>query len=188
MHNDNQIASDGPSQRQTMFSLVDFKSAVFRGAQHAGMLDRIKRSNWRRTKLLILCYHGVSLGDEHEWSDLYVSPERLQERLRLIQSMGFEVASLDSAVSRLWEGTLKEPTVVLTFDDGTADFAIKAAPLLEQYAMPATVHLTTYYARRQLPVFDTWLAYLLWKGAGQSANVGPFGKIAMRPTRGNSSE
>jgi peptidoglycan/xylan/chitin deacetylase (PgdA/CDA1 family) len=159
------------------------KSALFRGAWKAGVLDAIKRSRWRRDRLLILCYHGLSLIDEHDWSDLYISPSVFEERLRLLQSLGVRVAPLAQALQELREGRMPGPTVALTFDDGTADFALRAAPLLGQYRLPATVYLTTYYAKHQLPVFDPWSAYLLWKGAGRKAHLGPLGQTVALPSR-----
>lgn len=157
------------------------KAKVFSAAWKLGVLDAIQQSTWRRDRLLILCYHGISLLDEHEWGGLYVSPSHFESRLRLLASLGVRTAPLGQALSELAEGRLSEPTVALTFDDGTADFALRAAPLLIKYHVPATVYLTTFYWQRQLPVFDPWASYLLWKGAGQSADLGPLGHVTALP-------
>jgi peptidoglycan/xylan/chitin deacetylase (PgdA/CDA1 family) len=53
--------------------------------------------------------------------------------------------------------------VVLTFDDGFADFALEVYPLLEKYGYPATVYLTTYYSTFNRPIFGLICSYLLWK-------------------------
>lgn len=159
------------------------KTSLFRGAWKFGLLRAIQQSSWRRDRLLILCYHGISLIDEHDWSSLYVSPNHFEARLELLQSLGVRIAPLDQALTELAEGRLAGPTVALTFDDGTADFALRAAPLLVKYCMPATVYLTTYYAQRQLPVFDPWAAYMMWKGAGKRADLGPLGHVTALPAR-----
>ena len=33
----------------------------------AGAFELVANSKWRRERLLILCYHGISLEDEHQW-------------------------------------------------------------------------------------------------------------------------
>ena len=33
----------------------------------AGIFRMVRDSEWRRQRLLILCYHSISLDDEHEW-------------------------------------------------------------------------------------------------------------------------
>jgi peptidoglycan/xylan/chitin deacetylase (PgdA/CDA1 family) len=140
-----------------------------RGALHVLNGLRLPRyvrdSVWRRRRLLILCYHGISLDDEHEWdSTLYMSPAEFEGRLRSIQRSGCTVLPLRDALEGLYGNDLREPTVAITFDDGLYDFISRAHPLLEKYGFPATVYLTTYYCERQQPVFPSFCSYVLWKG------------------------
>ena len=44
-------------------------------------------------------------------------------------------------------GTLPDRAVVLTFDDGYADFHSRAMPLLDRYGFTATVFVTTGWVR-----------------------------------------
>ncbi len=121
-------------------------------------------SGWRRRRLLIVCYHGVSIADEHEWDPtLYVSPALFEQRLRLFRDGGFNVLTLKEGLERLYNGTLPPKSVVLTFDDGTFDFYDRARPLLKKYQFPATVYLTTFYCHHPRPVFRLFASYLLWK-------------------------
>jgi peptidoglycan/xylan/chitin deacetylase (PgdA/CDA1 family) len=153
-------------------SLWGAKRLVF-GAAEASRLNRVVgASDLRRHRLLILCYHGVSLADEHEWNtDLYVSPDHLGRRLALLRETGCTVLSLGEALERCATGTLPTRAVALTFDDGTADFALRAVPILREFGTPATVYLTTYYCGRCVPVPDTAIAYLLWKGREHGLDV-----------------
>jgi hypothetical protein len=113
--------------------------------------------------LLIRCYHGVSLEDEHDWSPgLYVSPVHFENRLRVLKRSA-NVLPLDEGLKRLAEGSLPDRSVALTFDDGFHDFYSRALPLLTKYGIPATVHLTTYYSDFRRPVFDLICSYMLWK-------------------------
>ncbi len=143
------------------------KHATLGAARKAGLFDRVRDSRWRRSRLLILCYHGVSLDDEHLGSDYYVSPEHLRSRLELLRNARFNVLPLADAVLRLYAGTLPPRSVALTFDDGLFDFYARAYPLLKEFGVHGTVYVTTYHTAVQLPVCDSVMSYLLWKGRGR---------------------
>lgn len=129
-----------------------------------GLFRLFAGSGWRRRRLLILCYHGISIDDEHEWDPtLFVSAALFEQRLRLLRDRGFNVLPLAEGLERLYNGTLPPKSVVITFDDGTFDFYNRARPLLKQYQFPATVYLTTFYCHHHRPVFRLFASYLLWK-------------------------
>ena len=137
----------------------------FLGASQASHLSSLVfSSRWRTSRLLILCYHGVSLDDEHRWDPLlYVSPEHFRVRLQYLRDRNCNVLPLGEAIERLYAGTLPPRSVVLTFDDGFYDFYAAAWPILKEFSMPATVYQTTYYAEYNRPVFDVMCDYLFWK-------------------------
>lgn len=149
------------------------KEVVMRVGRRAGLLAQVRQSGWRRDRLLILCYHGVSVEDEHEWDPrLYVPQSFLRRRLQLLRDGGFPVLPLAEGVRRLREGTLPAGAICLTFDDGVADFRSRAHPVLADFGVPATVYQTTYYAAHAGPVFDTFASYLLWKGREWEGDLG----------------
>src|SRR4051812_36906439 len=93
------------------------------GVHAVGGFRRIAESEWRRRRLLILCYHGVSLRDEHEWNGaLFVSPRFLRRRFEILRDGRYTVLPLGEAADKLHRGTLPPRSVVLTFDDGFYDF------------------------------------------------------------------
>ncbi len=140
------------------------KLGITRLAGQVGLSKYVLESSWRRARLLILCYHGVSLDDEHEWlPGMYVSPQLFRQRLETLQAYRCAVLPLGDAVRRLRDGTLPPRSVAITFDDGFYDFLAVAWPLLKRFGLPATVYLTTYYSEHNWPVFDLMLEYLLWK-------------------------
>lgn len=131
-----------------------------------------RESAWRRKRLLILGYHGVSTHDEHEWDgELYMPPSLVRERFETLRRGQYQVLPLGEAVSRLYDGSLPPRAVAITFDDGAYDFYTHARPLLEEFSFPATVYLTSYYSRYQRPVFNTMLRYLFWKGRDKTLDA-----------------
>jgi peptidoglycan/xylan/chitin deacetylase (PgdA/CDA1 family) len=144
--------------------LKSLKRSTLAAARGAGIMSFARESAWRRRRLLILGYHGVSTLDEHEWDgELYMPPSLLRERFEALRRGRYQVLPLGEALARLYDGSLPPRAVAITFDDGAYDFFTHARPLLEEFAFPATVYLTSYYSRYQRPVFNTMLRYLFWK-------------------------
>ena len=130
----------------------------------AGVLALVRNSEWRRLRLLILCYHGISLEDEHQWRPyLYISPTQFERRLQILRQGGYNVLPLSEGLERLYRRDLPPRSVVLTFDDGGYDFYQQAWPRLKQNDFPVTVYLSTYYSDLQRPVFSLMCSYMLWK-------------------------
>jgi peptidoglycan/xylan/chitin deacetylase (PgdA/CDA1 family) len=148
--------------------------SVLRGC---GIFKWVMNSHWRHERLLILCYHGTSLEDEHLWRPrLYIQPQKLEQRLESLKEGHFSVLPLGEALQRLRAGTLPARSVALTFDDGTYDFLRQAYPLLKHYGFPVTVYQTTYYTSVERPVFNLICSYMLWTRRGEViANGGGLG-------------
>jgi len=156
---------DAPTgSRPTPPFTVIVKRRVLGASSRLGLLSNVRDSAWRQRRLLILCYHSISIDDEHEWSGAYsMSPALLESRFRMLRAGGYNVLPLTDAVRRLYEGTLPPRSVVLTFDDGMFDFHARAWPLLQEFGFPATVYLTTYYSDYDQPIFGLLCSYLLWR-------------------------
>jgi len=144
--------------------LKQAKILFLRTCEAAGAFRLTLNSRWRQNHLLILCYHGISLEDEHEWDgSLYITRELLRRRMQTLADQQCSVLPLDEAVRRLYAGDLPKRSVSITFDDGTYDFYKAAWPVLREFKYPVTVYLTTYYSEFNRPVFDVMASYLLWK-------------------------
>ena len=147
--------------------LKQAKLRVLGLAETSGLSRSLAASAWRRRRLLILCYHGVSKYDEHEWTNLYIAAETFRRRMQILKDSGCNVLPLSDALTRLRDGTLPERAVAITFDDGFHDYYSVAFPILESFGFPATLYLTTYYVEFNRPVFDPMCSYLLWKARGE---------------------
>jgi peptidoglycan/xylan/chitin deacetylase (PgdA/CDA1 family) len=133
-----------------------------------GAFHLVQGSDWRRQRLLILCFHGISLEDEHEWRPyLYIRPQQLDRRIEILQRGKYAVLPLAEALERLYRKDLPERSIVLTFDDGGYDFYAQAYPRLKQTNFPVTVYLTTYYNALELPIFSLICSYMMWSACGR---------------------
>lgn len=140
------------------------RNAALHAGSGSGVFRTVQSSRWRRKRLCILCYHGISLNDEHEWRPgLYLTPSQFEGRVRRLSELGANVMGLGEGLRRLADGSLPEAAVAITFDDGGRDFHMKALPALESAGLPATVYLTTYYALAGVPIFSLAVDYLLWR-------------------------
>ena len=152
--------------------LKKLKQATLGSLKTSGAFTLVQNSRWRRERLLILAYHGISLSDEHLWhGSHFMSADVFRTRLELIRKLGCVVLPLDEAIERLYASDLPDRAVAITFDDGTTDFSSKAFPLIREFDFPVTLYLTTFYSHYQKPVFDLICSYLLWKGRSQTLNL-----------------
>jgi peptidoglycan/xylan/chitin deacetylase (PgdA/CDA1 family) len=92
----------------------------------------------------ILMYHAVAEHPPAATRRLSVTPRALDEQLGFLVDQGFTAVTFsDLADAYLTGRTLPKRPVVLTFDDGYADFAREALPRLQRHGVPATVFVTT---------------------------------------------
>jgi len=152
--------------------LKALKQTTLRSLKTVGVSAMVHNSRWRRQRLLILAYHGISLLDEHEWNyTQYMPTSVLRMRLQQLKISRCNVLPLGEAITRLYMGDLPDRAVAITFDDGTADFNSQAFPLIKEFEMPVTLYLTTFYSHYNRPVFDVMVSYLLWKGREKTLDL-----------------
>lgn len=95
------------------------------------------------TAVPILMYHEVA-DRPATASRLAVPPVAFAAQLAQLQADGRTAITMSALAAALaGRGSLPERPVVLTFDDGFADFHECALPLLQQYGFTATVFVTT---------------------------------------------
>lgn len=158
--------------------LRNAKLAALGFLRSAGAFEVVANSKWRRDRLLILCYHGTSLEDEHQWRPpLYLSPQILEQRLQSMRASRCSILPLEEALQRLQARDLPPRSVAVTFDDGTYDFYRQALPLLKKYGIPVTVYQTTYYTDHPMPVFNLICSYMLWKR--RADQLGPIPELGL---------
>ena len=169
--------------------LAQFRRASFRALKPLGIFHLVRNSGWRNHRLLILCYHGISIQDEHQWRPrLYMQAGLLEQRLTLLKRGQYNVLPLADALRRMYTGDLPERSIVLTFDDGGHDFYKQAFPLLKSFDYPVTVYQSTYYTQYPRPIFNLICSYMLWKHSGflghEGGDLGLRVRMDLRTERG----
>jgi peptidoglycan/xylan/chitin deacetylase (PgdA/CDA1 family) len=123
----------------------------------------------------ILMYHAVAEDPADATRRLSVSPRALEEQLVFLLEHGFTgLTFFDLAESFRVGAQLPSKPVVLTFDDGYADFAEHAWPIMRRHGFPGTVFVTTGWIadsgdRRAGEPFDRMLQ---WSQIRELADAG----------------
>lgn len=122
---------------------------------------------------VILMLHRVLADDSSaalpHRNELCVGPRAFERLLRWLRKH-FDCVSLPDLLKanehpRGWD----KPKVALTFDDGWADNALHAFPLLQRYQMPASVFLSTDYIGSRQRFWWESLGETLWGSHGDAA-------------------
>ena len=92
-------------------------------------------------RLLVLIYHRV-LETPDPLAPREMTAQIFRWQMELLQRYA-NVLPMHDALRRLADGTLPRRAVCVTFDDGYADNERIALPILREFAIPATVFVTT---------------------------------------------
>lgn len=106
----------------------------------------------------VLLYHYVRPPptDDPLGVKLSIDPAQFQKQLSFLLQNGYTPISPDLLYAALQSRvTLPKNPVLLTFDDGTEDFASTVFPLLTLYGVPATVYV--------IPAFVGTKGYMTWE-------------------------
>ena len=95
----------------------------------------------------VLMYHSIASESSTRFRQWTVAPKRFAAQMAMLAAEGYTPLTVTDYVNRRWGrgGALPPRPVVLTFDDGFADFATAAMPVLATQGFVATLYLTTQY-------------------------------------------
>jgi peptidoglycan/xylan/chitin deacetylase (PgdA/CDA1 family) len=121
--------------------------------------------------VVVLIYHRVGRRTSQS-VDLPIA--QFDDQMAELAGSG-RVVTLDRAVDILRGDqpvpALRPEPVVITFDDGTADLADLATPVLERHRVPATMYVATDFVERARPFPDDGVA-LSWTALADMAATG----------------
>ncbi|MCU1497036.1 MAG: hypothetical protein JWM47_989 [Acidimicrobiales bacterium] len=96
------------------------------------------------TPIPILLYHGVDHGGPPGLAPFVMAPERFAEHMDVLVERGCTALSVSGLCDLLSRGEEPVPgTVLVTFDDGLADFGLHAWPVLRDRGLPATLYVVS---------------------------------------------
>lgn len=106
----------------------------------------------------ILMYHRVVPAGRHRQPTWNVTPDAFESQLQGLINQGYQPIRLSELVESSTTGKpIPDHCFVVTFDDGYANNAIYATPVLKRLGIPATLFLATGYVGSQEPYpFDDW--------------------------------
>lgn len=97
------------------------------------------------TVVPVLMYHAVGTAKDARFRPWVIPPSLLADHVALLRETGYEFTGLTE-----WAcGNRAGNCAVLTFDDGYADFADHALPVLADHGARATVYVVTAYVGGQ---------------------------------------
>lgn len=130
----------------------------------AGAVDVVRRP---ASGLVVLVYHRVG---GHTGVRVDLPTDVFDEQMAELCATR-TVVSLDEAVSALEAGRPVDGTVVVTFDDGTADFVDEALPVLVRHGVPATLYVATAHVEEGRPFPDDGRP-VSWSALAEAASTG----------------
>jgi peptidoglycan/xylan/chitin deacetylase (PgdA/CDA1 family) len=98
-------------------------------------------------KVPILMYHSISSVATARFRQFTVSPGLFAEHIAYLHQQRYTPVTVTQFIRARSQGAsaLAERPVILTFDDGFADFFTDALPVLKQYNFTATLYITTAF-------------------------------------------
>ena len=121
-----------------------------------------------RNALLILTYHRFSEnGGTHS-----VSRKKFSEHLAYLKKHS-NVITLDDAISaHANQDSLPANSVVITIDDGYGDAYEVAAPVLDEFKMPATIYVITGFLNGSIWLWTDLMRFLIKETGATKLSVG----------------
>jgi peptidoglycan/xylan/chitin deacetylase (PgdA/CDA1 family) len=118
--------------------------------------------------VVLLIYHRVEAGSGLE---VDLPADLFDEQMQFLAEQ-HRASMLSDALGALARDEPPErDSVVVTFDDGTADFADRALPVLEHHRVPVTLYVATDFVERQRP-FPNGGTPLSWAALADAVTTG----------------
>lgn len=96
---------------------------------------------WNKNKLSILIYHRVLSKSDPYWRGM-INVDEFRSQMQLVRRF-FNPVSLPKALDDLKNNSLPPRALAITFDDGYADNATNAVPILKELGLTATFFIAT---------------------------------------------
>jgi len=100
-----------------------------------------------RNPIPILLYHSIAEQASPRFTRWTVTPQLFESHMAHLRQAGYHSFTVTDYVSGLSRGNTSAQLkpVLITFDDGFADFYTQALPVVLKYGMRATLYIATHY-------------------------------------------
>lgn len=98
-------------------------------------------------RIPILMYHSISQTHTIKFRPFTVSPAAFAEQMAYLHDQGYTPITVTHFIQSCTHSgaVLPERPVIVTFDDGFADFFTNALPVLQRYTFTATLYVSTSF-------------------------------------------
>lgn len=135
------------------------KTGYLQALKHSGAFELARRA--ARGRLRILCYHGIWLGPcSFPGDSMFMRAQDFARRMRMLQTMGYNILPLAEAIDRLQSGRLPPEAAVITIDDGWYGTFGVMLPILRELRLPATLYCDTAHLEWGRPIPHVMATYL----------------------------
>jgi peptidoglycan/xylan/chitin deacetylase (PgdA/CDA1 family) len=135
------------------------KSAIYTAAHFSGLSSALA-VRYRGRGTIFALHSIVDDHDFHPDHTLRCPVGKLEWILRRLRRQPLDFVTFDEAIARL-SAPAARPFVTFTFDDGFADNLTKALPVMEKFAAPLTVYVSTGMITREIDAWWFGLAELI---------------------------
>ncbi|WP_088330329.1 polysaccharide deacetylase family protein [Lacimicrobium sp. SS2-24] len=141
------------------------KALILRLSKVLGLFYLARKLTANKTR--VLCYHGISVEDEHLFRPgLFMQKSTFARRMQLLKEWNFTSISLDDYIDQREQGVVKKNAMVITIDDGWQAILEGMWPQIRACQFQATLYLSSYFIQHRRPVFKVAVFYLFWKHDG----------------------
>jgi peptidoglycan/xylan/chitin deacetylase (PgdA/CDA1 family) len=126
----------------------------------------------------ILSYHSIAQSTNPKFKQYAVPPATFAEQMAYLHQNSYTAITVTQLVRMLLQErfALPERPVVLTFDDGFADFFTNALPVLQQFGFTATLYIATGFigstSRWLAPLGEATRPMLTWDQVNEISACG----------------
>ncbi len=111
----------------------------------------------------ILMYHSVADASPPELQTWTATPAQFAAQMGWLAEQGYRALTVSQLVQMRQAGQpLPERAIVLTFDDGYANFLSTAMPIMAKHGLASTLYVTTGFVDHQRHLFGTQPSILTW--------------------------
>jgi peptidoglycan/xylan/chitin deacetylase (PgdA/CDA1 family) len=127
---------------------------------HYGGLGKVLAFRYRGRGIIFALHSVVDNDAFHPDETLRCPVGKLEWALARLRQLDLDFVTLDEAVKRLSEPVAR-PFAAFTLDDGYADNLTRALPIMEKFAAPCTVYVSTGMITRDIDAWWFGLAALI---------------------------